>query len=145
MPLALGPTRLQLAPDLTLPIAGAWLPYTSQISQELPALQAAGRSRLGTITRIDVNWRNFARYPGFDSENSPDMLPLMSITADHAEVTLLVIPPRTQSALAATLLRQAGQCTSSPGSEHSHLYRDAQRILRRAALQCGATDSNPVG
>lgn len=132
---ALGPTRLQLAPDLTLSIAGAWLPYTAQISQELPALQAAARSRLGAITRIDVNWRNFARYPGFDSENSPDLLPLMSITADRARVTLLVIPPRTASALAATLLRQAGQGASPPGSEHSHLFRDAQRILHRAAAQ----------
>nr|WP_202422263.1 DUF5994 family protein [Gordonia sp. SID5947] len=134
-----------MAPDLTLPIAGAWLPYTSQISQELPALQAAGRSRLGVISRIDVNWRNFARYPGLDSENSPDVLPLMSVTADHATVTLLVIPPRTQSALAATLLRQAGQCTTSPGSEHSHLYRDAQRILHRAALQCGAIEPKAAG
>ncbi|WP_068270015.1 DUF5994 family protein [Aldersonia kunmingensis] len=131
----LGPTRLRLGADLSAPIAGAWLPYTSQISDELAALQAAVYGRVGQITSIDVNWRSLAHYPGLDSENAPDELPLMSITADLASMALLVIPTRTSSALAAELLRQSGASSFVPISEHSHLYKRARRILVRAARQ----------
>ncbi|GAB90924.1 DUF5994 family protein [Gordonia rhizosphera] len=143
MPPALGPTRLQLGSDLTAPIAGAWLPYTTKISDELAALQTAAYARMGHFSCIGVNWRSLARYPGLDSENGPDELPLMSITAQRASVTLLVIPTRTSSALAAALLRQAGGSTTAPISQYSHLYKDARRILVRAARQQTARASLP--
>lgn len=132
----LGPTRLRLSADLDASIAGAWLPYTAQISHELPALQDAARGRIGTISAIDVNWRTFSRYPGLDSENSPLLLPLMSVTASGASITLLVIPPRTASPLAAALLHQAEFPFGTPRPDsYSHLSRDAARILKRAAEQ----------
>ncbi|MXP21820.1 transposase [Gordonia sp. HNM0687] len=132
---ALGPTRLRLGYDLRSPIGGAWLPYTTQISDELAGLQAAGYDRLGKISSISVNWRSLAHYPGLDSDNAPDELPLMFITAERASVTLLVIPARTSSALAAALLRQAGTRKGETFPEHSSVYRTARRILERAAAQ----------
>ncbi|MFW0796002.1 DUF5994 family protein [Gordonia sp. CPCC 205515] len=142
----LGPTRLRLAPDLRASIAGAWLPYTARISQELPALRDAARGRIGTISTIEVNWRTFSRYPGLDSENSPVLLPLMSITATRCAVTLLVIPPRTASPLAAALLHQAGYPEAAARSNnHSHLVLYAARILQRAADQHDAALAASAG
>jgi hypothetical protein len=140
----LGPTRLSLAADLSDVIGGAWLPYTDHISTELGGLQSAARERLGTITGIEVNWRNLGRYPGLDSAQGPETLPLMCITAERADVTVLVIPPRTASTLAAELLRQAGGRLWSSTSEHSHLYRGAHRILHRAAAHQRAAHPAPA-
>jgi hypothetical protein len=135
-PPTLGPTRLHLGWDLSAPVGGAWLPYTAQISDELAGLQTSGYERLGKISSIRVNWRSLAHYPGLDAESAPDELPLMSVCGERASVTLLVIPARTSSTLAAALLRQAGAARDELISEHTAKYREARQILSRAAAQC---------
>ncbi|GAC66865.1 DUF5994 family protein [Gordonia soli] len=131
----LGPTRLRIGADLTVPVAGAWFPYTSKLSDELSVLSLAVRPMLGDIASIEVTWRNFARIAGFDSENTVDELPLMTFATAGSSVTLLVIPPRTASSLAATLLRLAGDQVIIDGHLHSLEQRRAARILERATAQ----------
>ncbi|WP_288338164.1 DUF5994 family protein [uncultured Gordonia sp.] len=128
----LGPTRVRLCSDPKASVAGAWYPYTVQIADELSRLSTAVAPVLGEITAIEVNWQSFRRYPGLDSADAPAVPPLMTLTTPTTTATLLVIPSRTGSALAALLLRLAGQTEITDGRIHSLDARRAQQILARA-------------
>lgn len=130
----LGPARVRFGIDPAAAVAGAWYPYTLQLADELPAMLTAARSLVGDVSGIDVNWSSFRRLPGLDSPDSPETPPLMTLTTAGRAVTLLVIPPRTTSSLAATLLRQASGTVMADGQCHSLEFRRAQRILERAGV-----------
>lgn len=129
----LGPARVRFGVDPGAAVAGAWYPYTVQLADELPGMLTTARSMVGDVSGIDVNWTSFRRLPGLDSPDSPETPPLMTLTAGGRVVTLLVIPPRTASSLAATLLRQASGAVMD-GRCHSLEFRRAERILVRAGL-----------
>ncbi|MBD0862234.1 transposase [Gordonia sp. zg691] len=128
----LGPARVRFGSDPAAPVGGAWYPYTIQLADELPGVLAAASTLIGDITGIDVNWSSFRRLPGLDSPDSPLTPPLMTLTAGKKSVTLLVIPHRTVSSLAAILLRQASNSAIPAGQAHSLEYRRAERILELA-------------
>lgn len=132
-PPLLGPPRVRFGVDPSAPIGGAWYPYTVQLADELPGVLAAARSQIGDVTGMDVNWSSFRRIPGLDSPDSPMTPPLMTLTAGGVVVTILVIPPRTASSLAAILLRQASNTVSPETQLHSLEYRRGERILELAA------------
>ncbi|WP_238421283.1 DUF5994 family protein [Gordonia sp. 'Campus'] len=132
----LGPARVRFGVDPGAAVAGAWYPYTVQLAEELPGMLAAARARVGDISGIDVNWNSFRRLPGLDSPDSPETPPLMTLTTAGRTVTLLVIPPRTASSLAAILLRQASDSVITGSQCHSLEYRRAERILVRAGVAC---------
>ncbi|MFE0749379.1 DUF5994 family protein [Gordonia sp. NPDC058843] len=130
----LGPARVRFGIDPSAAVAGAWYPYTVQLAEELPGMLKAARSLFGEVSGIDVNWSSFRRLPGLDSLDSPETPPLMTLTASTRAVTVLVIPPRTASSLAATLLRQASGSVLADGQCHSLEFRRAERILVRAGI-----------
>ncbi|MET4164575.1 MULTISPECIES: DUF5994 family protein [Gordonia] len=130
----LGPARVRFGVDPAAVVGGAWYPYTVQLADELPGMLTTARSSVGDVSGIDVNWSSFRRLPGLDSPDSPEKPPLMTLTASGRSVTLLVIPPRTASSLAAILLRQASGSVLADGRCHSLEFRRAERILARAGL-----------
>ncbi|GAA11671.1 MULTISPECIES: DUF5994 family protein [Gordonia] len=140
-PPLLGPPRVRFGIDPSAAVGGAWYPYTVQLADELPGVLAAARAQIGDVTGIDVNWQSFRRIPGLDSPDSPMTPPLMTLTAGGIVVTLLVIPPRTASSLAAILLRQASNTVAPDSQLHSLEFRRAERILELAARSL----SSPAG
>lgn len=130
----LGPVRVRFGVDPAAAVAGAWYPYTLQLADELPGMLTTVRAMVGDVSGIDVNWSSFRRLPGLDSPDSPETPPLMTLTTPARSVTLLVIPPRTVSSLAAILLRQASGTVVADGRCHSLEFRRAERILVRAGL-----------
>ncbi|WP_232718713.1 DUF5994 family protein [Gordonia metallireducens] len=140
-PPLLGPPRVRFGVDPSAPIGGAWYPYTVQLADELPGLLAAARSQVGDVTGMDVNWTSFRRIPGLDSPDSPMTPPLITLTAGGVDVTLLVIPPRTASSLAAILLRQASNTVAPDSQLHSLEYRRGERILELAARSLASPKS----
>ncbi|GAB89773.1 hypothetical protein GORHZ_070_00280 [Gordonia rhizosphera NBRC 16068] len=128
----LGPVRVRFSGQPTAPVGGAWYPYSVQLADELPGVLLAARPLFGDVVRIGVNWHSFRRFPGLDSLDSPPTPPLMTLTTQQTSVTLLVIPPRTASSLAAILLRLASNSATATGLNHSLEYRRAERILQRA-------------
>lgn len=129
----LGPTRVRFTSDRTAPIAGAWYPYTSDLSNELGRLSTAVSPLLGDITSISVNWQNFRRYPGLDSPDAPAVPPLMTLTTSQMTANLLVITCRTSSSLAAILLRLASDSELLDGQAHSLETLRGRRILSMAS------------
>lgn len=133
----LGPTRVQFS-NISVGVGGtatgAWYPYTLRLADELPGVLVAAQQLFGEVSGIAVNWHNFRRLPGLDSPDSPMTPPLMTLTTKPTTITLLVIPPRTASSLAAILLRQASNRSSPAGQIHSLEYQRAERILDRAGL-----------
>ncbi|MGC4935965.1 DUF5994 family protein [Gordonia sp. DT30] len=128
----LGPTRVRFTSDRTAPVAGAWYPYTADLACELGNLSAAVSPLIGDITSISVNWQNYRRFPGLDSSDSPAIPPLMTITTPQTTATVLVIPCRTSSSLAAVLLRLAGDTELLDGQAHSLETLRGRRILSLA-------------
>ncbi len=129
----LGPTRVRFNAERTAPIAGAWYPYTSALADELGKLSIAVKPFIGDITSISTHWQSYKRFPGLDSADSPAIPPLMTITTERTAATILVIPCRTSSSLAASLLRLASDTTLLDSQMHSMETQRARRILALAS------------
>lgn len=140
----LGPTRVHLHADPTQPVAGAWFPYTSTLSDELATFATAIVPTLGSIVALEMDWRSFRSRPGLDSEGSPLIPPLMRVTTHRRTVELIVIPPRTPSTLAVALIRLASGKPIPPELRHSLLVRRAEQILERASTDAGHRSTPPA-
>ncbi|MCX4665509.1 DUF5994 family protein [Streptomyces sp. NBC_01381] len=97
---------------------GAWWPRSRDLTRELPALAAVLDDRLGRITRVAVNPRNWPTIPRqvqvtghlvkigwFTPELDPHKILLLSYTVGRWD--LLVIPPETGPGDAARLMAAA--------------------------------------
>ena len=125
----LGPTRVRFTSSPDALVAGAWYPYTANLAHELSSLSLAVAPLLGDVTSISVHWQSYRRYPGLDSADSPTVPPLMTLNATRRSATLLVIPCRTASSLAAILMHLASDDDLPDGHMHSLECRRGQRIL----------------
>lgn len=118
------PARLSLTPKTTSAgkLDGAWWPRSRDLTGELPPLADALEGRWGRITRVLVNPDQWPVVPhkaavtghvlhvGWFTEQDPDKIILLSCTTGRCD--LLVIPPETEPASAARLMRAA----ALPGS-----------------------------
>ena len=136
----LGPTRVWFTTDRSAPIAGAWYPYTANLADELSSLSGAAAPRLGEVTSISVHWQSYRRYPGLDSADSPTVPPLMTLNGSHRNATLLVIPCRTASSLAAILMHLASDSELPDGHMHSLESKRGRRILSIASQYMASLD-----
>lgn len=140
----LGPTRVRFTSDRDARVAGAWYPYTANLAGELSSLSAAVTPLLGEITSISVHWQSYRRYPGLDSEDAPTIPPLMTISATDRDATLLVIPCRTSSSLAAMLLRLASDTELEGAHTYSLECNKGRRILSLAEQYMSELDDDAV-
>ncbi|WP_232007493.1 DUF5994 family protein [Mycobacterium intermedium] len=123
---------------------GAWWPRTASIPRELPELLDALSARLGEITAIRVNWSSLEGAPDLDALNCLKVIPfrslahqrLMAVSGSQASAKLLIVPCRTSSALAITVMRQAATLPIFPvelGTREFQTGRDIIEAVRTAA------------
>jgi Family of unknown function (DUF5994) len=142
------PVRLTLASQLGDDVDGAWWPHTASIARELPELMDALFARLGEILDISVNWSSLEGSPDLDALNRASAVDpgrvlshqrLMTITGSHARANLLLVPSRTSSVLAVTVLRQAAALPATSAEQDTKAFRTATDILcaaRAESAQC---------
>jgi hypothetical protein len=151
------PTRLTLASVLADDdLNGAWWPRSPSIARELPELIDALRDSLGRVVDVRVNWSAFEGALDLDSlsRRGIDAVPgwkerhqrVMTITGDHAQANILVVPARTTTALAVMVLRRAADLPILHRHVDTAAYRAADAIVSAArdecALRTGLTNSS---
>lgn len=138
------PVRLTLALDLGGDLDGAWWPHTASIAAELPELTDAIFGRVGHISNISVNWSSLTGSPDHETLCRPNTADpgqmssrqrLMTITGSAAPATILVIPSRTSSVLAALVLRRAADLPITATERISQAFRAADDIVRAARAE----------
>jgi hypothetical protein len=138
------PVRLTLAFDLGGDLDGAWWPHTASVARELPELTDALFRRLGRIIDISVNWSSLTGPPDHDSLHRPNTADpgrmisrqrLMTITGREAAATLLVVPSRTASVLAAVVLRRAAGLPITAVERNTQAFQTADEIVRAARAE----------
>jgi Family of unknown function (DUF5994) len=155
------PVRLVLGTQLGGPLDGAWWPHTASIARELPELIGAISPRLGEILAISINWSSLEGSPDLDALNHtrtiyPDKVVgrqrLMMVTGSRASANLLVVPCRTSSALAITVMRQAAALPVPPLEMNTLEFRTADEIVHAAraestlcARRLGVSELTAVG
>jgi hypothetical protein len=135
-----GPLRLTLASELGDALDGAWWPHTASVARELPELIDAVEPALGQIVDIDVNWSSLAGMPNLDSLNwrgnaavlgaETRHQRVMTLTGSRARARILVVPPRTSTALAVMLLRRAARLPIVTSHQHTEAFRIADVFVR---------------
>ena len=128
--------RLSLALELGHDIDGAWWPHTGRIAGELSDLVAVLGSRLGEITKVNVNWSSLERPPDLnwlDWQHKHQHL--MTIRGEDCCANLLIVPFTTNSALATMLLRRAADLPIEPAHRETLAFRTAEATLRAARQQ----------
>ena len=123
-----GDLRLDLKPEgsTTGFVDGAWWPHSTELADEVPALLEAITDRLGSVERVSYNLAGWAsasrrveaggirvRLDGFRTR-PPHTIDISGVN-DH-RVTLLVIPPTTELAVARGIMQRAstpGNCDST--------------------------------
>lgn len=130
------PVRLTLSLRLGHDIDGAWWPRTPGIARELPELIALLGTRLGDIIGINVNWSTSQGPPKLDSYGwEAKRQHVMTITGTTGSATLLIVPCRTDTALAVLVLRRAAGLPIDPIHLDSPAYRTADGVVRAAQAQ----------
>lgn len=134
------PARVTLAAELGEPLDGAWWPHASAVGRELPHLVAALKRPLGKVVDISVNWSSLAGMPNLDSMdwrgNSLVSLRearrqrVITLIGRRAKAHLLVIPPRTSTALAVMLLRRSARLPILSVHRDTDAFRIAGGIIR---------------
>jgi hypothetical protein len=128
---------------------GAWWPHTASVARELPELIEAVKPALGRIVDIDVNWSSLAGMPNLDSLNwrgnaavigaETRHQRVMTLTGSRARARILVVPPRTSTALAVMLLRRAARLPIVSSHQHTEAFRIADVFVRSV---CAAEPSD---
>ncbi|GBE67267.1 hypothetical protein MFM001_37290 [Mycobacterium sp. MFM001] len=130
------PVRLTLSLRLGHDIDGAWWPRTPSIARELPELIALLGTRLGDIIGINVNWSASHGPPKLDSYGwEAKRQHVMTITGTSGSATLLIVPCRTDTALAVLVLRRAAGLPIDPLHLDTPAYRTAEGVVRAARAQ----------
>jgi hypothetical protein len=147
------PTRVSLASRLGDDIDGGWWPHTSSVGRELPHLTDALKADLGPIVDIGVNWSSLAGMPNLDamdwrgnslmSIREAQRQRVISLTGARATTRLLLVPPRTSTALAVMLLRRAARLPILPAHRDSRAFRIADEIVRSVCCE-KAPDGAPI-
>ncbi|MEE6163908.1 MULTISPECIES: DUF5994 family protein [unclassified Mycolicibacterium] len=141
-----------LAKQLGADIDGAWWPYSGSLATELPNLVAALQQQLGEIIEICLNWSETDGQLDFDAMVAgsrwstamrPKRLRLVRVTGRSAEITLLVVPPRTSVALGALVMRCAAVLPIANADRNSPLFATADSVVD-AALAESARWGRPV-
>lgn len=140
------PVRLTMAAELGGDdLDGAWWPYTASLASELPGLVDALTRRLGDVIDISVNWSSLAGSPDLDALIPRAAKPLpglkirhqrvMVITGSNAGANLMVVPCRTNSALAIMVLRLAAALPITTAELDTEPFRTADTIVRAARVE----------
>jgi hypothetical protein len=136
------PARVTLASELGEALDGAWWPHAAAVGRELPDLVDALKAPLGDIVDIGVNWSSLAGMPNLDSMDwrGNSLLSIrdgrrqriVTLTGSRARTQLLLIPPRTSTALAVMLLRCAARLPILSIHRETQAFRIADEIIRAA-------------
>ncbi|MCV7158702.1 hypothetical protein H7J55_14615 [Mycolicibacterium brisbanense] len=146
------PVRVVLAKQLGADIDGAWWPYSGSLATELPNLVAALQQPLGEIVEICLNWSETDGQLDLDAmvvgsrwatTTRPKRLRLIRVTGRNADITLLVIPPRTSLALGALVMRCAAVLPIAGAERSTPLFATADSVVG-AALAESARWARPV-
>lgn len=130
------PVRLTLASQLGHAIDGAWWPRTAHMSRELAGLIAVLECPLGGVVNIDVNWSSLQAQPKLDSYGwEGKHQHVMTVSGRDACASLLVVPHRTNTALAVMVLRRAARLPIDSAHRDTQALRTADCILRAAWSQ----------
>jgi hypothetical protein len=138
------PVRLALAIELGTSLDGAWWPHTASVAGELPELVDILSERLGEIIDISINWSSWEGSPDFDALQRPSIAGpsravahhrLMVVTGMAAAASLLVVPCRTSSVLALTVLRQAAALPITPLERDTREFRTGEYIVHTARAE----------
>ena len=134
------PARVTLAHDLGEALDGGWWPHEASVGRELPGLTEALKSRLGKIVNIGVNWSTLSGMPNLDSFDwrGHSLISLqqarrqrvVTLTGKRATARLLLIPPKTSTALAVMLLRRAARLPILSVHQDTEAFRIADEIVR---------------
>jgi uncharacterized protein DUF5994 len=148
------PTRVALASELGEALDGAWWPHASSIGRELPHLIEALKRPLGPIVDIGVNWSSLAGMPNLDSMNwrgnslmsinEARRQRVITLTGRRATTRLLLVPPRTSTALAVMLLRRAARLPILSAHRDTEAFRIADEIVRTACSAKPTDATSPV-
>lgn len=139
------PVRVTLSLQLGHDIDGAWWPRTPGIARELPELIALLGTRLGDIIGINVNWPTSQGPPKLDSYGwEAKRQHVMTVTGSAASATLLIVPCRTDTALAVLVLRRAAGLPIDPLHLDTPACRTADGVLRAARAQTTCAASTPL-
>lgn len=138
------PVRVVLAKQLGADIDGAWWPYSGSLAGELPNLVAALQRSLGEIVEICLNWSETDGQLDLDAmvagsrwatATRPTRLRLIRVTGRTADVTLLVVPPRTSLALGALVMRCAAVLPIDNADRHTPLFASADSVVDTALAE----------
>ncbi|MEW5809693.1 MAG: DUF5994 family protein [Actinomycetota bacterium] len=138
------PIRLTVADVLTGGLDGAWWPYTHSVARELPYLVDALSGRLGDVIDISVNWSPLEGAADLNVVPARGRLPgqkvrqkrVISITGKDGCANLLVVPSRTDRALAVMILRHAASLPIQYRHQQSTACRAAAEIVHTARAEC---------
>jgi Family of unknown function (DUF5994) len=146
------PVRVVLAKQLGADIDGAWWPYSGSLATELPNLVAALQQQLGKIVEICLNWSETDGQLDLDAmvagsrwatATRPKRLRLIRVSGHTADVTLLVVPPRTSLALGALVMRCAAVLPIGNADRHTPLFATADSVVG-SALAESARWAHPI-
>ncbi len=136
------PARVTLAAKLGEALDGAWWPHEASVGRELPGLIEALADPLGRIVDIGVNWSTLSGMPNLDSFDwrghslisvqQARHQRVVTLTGRRATARLLLIPPRTSTALAVMLLRRAARLPILSVHQDTDAFRIAEEIIRAA-------------
>lgn len=139
------PARVTLASELGGMLDGGWWPHESSVGRELPGLTEALASRLGKIGDIGVNWSTLSGMPNLDSFDwrGHSLISLqqarrqrvVTLTGKRATARLLLIPPRTSTALAVMLLRRSARLPILSVHQDTEAFRIADEIVRATCAE----------
>jgi hypothetical protein len=146
------PVRVVLAEQLGADIGGAWWPCSGSLATELPNLVAALQQSLGEIIEISLNWSKTEGQLDLDAvvagsrwptATRPKRLRLIRVAGRTADVTLLVVPPRTSLALGALVMRCAAVLPIANADRDTPLFAIADSVVA-AALAESARWAHPT-
>ncbi|ORA21249.1 DUF5994 family protein [Mycobacterium aquaticum] len=146
------PVRVALAEQLGADIDGAWWPHSAALAAELPNLVAALQQSLGEIIEIRLNWS--------ETEGQLDLSAMVAdgrcgtatrrkrphlirVGGHSADVTLLVVPPRTSLQLGSLVMRCAAVLPIANADRNTSLFATADAVVD-AALAESARWARPI-
>lgn len=135
------PVRLTLASRLGHDVDGAWWPRTEGMARELPELLAVLSTRLGAIIDVAVNWSPSQGPPKIDSFGwETRHQHMMTISGRNGSANLLIVPHRTNTALAVLVLRRAAGLPVDPIHLDTPACQTADCVVRAARTQSARGD-----
>ena len=138
------PVRVVLAEQLGADVDGAWWPYSGSLATELPNLVVALQPSLGEVVEICLNWSETDGQLDLDAmvagsrwatATRPKRLRLIRVTGRNADVTLLVVPPRTSLALGALVMRCAAVLPIANTDRNTPLFAIADSVVDTALAE----------